>query len=222
VNADETTAGRPALDHLVVAASSLEQGVRWCEGVLGVSPGSGGRHPLMGTHNRLLKFAPGHFAAAYLEIIAIDPEAPPPARPRWFGLDERARGAAPALVHWVMRCDDVDARAEALRGLGWDPGVPTAASRATPNGELRWRITLREDGQPQAAGALPALIGWQGPHPTATMPASGLALQSLSIGPLPPAVRARLDVPGLGDGARRGLQAVLLTPRGPIVLESPQ
>jgi hypothetical protein len=45
------------VDHLVVAADSLEQGVKWCEETLGVTPGPGGQHPLMGTHNRLLRVA---------------------------------------------------------------------------------------------------------------------------------------------------------------------
>ena len=37
----------------------------------------------MGTHNRLL----GLGTNVYLEVIAIDTEAAPPARPRWFSLD---------------------------------------------------------------------------------------------------------------------------------------
>ena len=48
---------RSRIDHLVVAASSLDQGVAWCEATLGVTPGPGGEHPLMGTHNRLLRVA---------------------------------------------------------------------------------------------------------------------------------------------------------------------
>jgi uncharacterized membrane protein YphA (DoxX/SURF4 family) len=48
----------PALDHLVIMASTLAQGVAWCEATLGVTPGPGGEHPLMGTHNRLA--AAGH------------------------------------------------------------------------------------------------------------------------------------------------------------------
>lgn len=41
-------------------------------------------HPQFGTHNRCLGMEDG----IYLEVIAVDPEAPPPSRPRWFGLDD--------------------------------------------------------------------------------------------------------------------------------------
>ena len=53
------------LDHLVIVADSLEQGAAWCASTLGVEPGPGGRHALMGTHNRLLRLG-GALAAAYL------------------------------------------------------------------------------------------------------------------------------------------------------------
>ena len=43
------------IDHIVVVAHSLEQGVAWCESVLGIKPGPGGEHALFGTHNRLFK-----------------------------------------------------------------------------------------------------------------------------------------------------------------------
>ena len=96
-----------ALDHLVIAAHTLAQGAAWCQATLGVVPGPGGRHAFMGTHNRLLRIDSAGFAQAYLEIIAIDPEAPPPGRPRWFGLDEPALQArlrhAPRLLHAVLR-----------------------------------------------------------------------------------------------------------------------
>ena len=45
------------LDHLVVAARSLDEGAAWCEATLGIVPGPGGKHPLMGTHNRLFPIA---------------------------------------------------------------------------------------------------------------------------------------------------------------------
>ena len=41
------------IDHLVIAAHSLQQGVEWCESVLGVTPAAGGEHEKYGTHNRL-------------------------------------------------------------------------------------------------------------------------------------------------------------------------
>jgi hypothetical protein len=42
-------------------AASLPEGVAWCEATLGVTPGPGGEHPLMGTHNRLLRIATAGF-----------------------------------------------------------------------------------------------------------------------------------------------------------------
>ena len=68
------------IDHLVIGAASLAQGTAWCEATFGVVPGPGGVHPLMGTHNRLLSIGTEAFPNAYLEIIAIDPEAAPPGR----------------------------------------------------------------------------------------------------------------------------------------------
>ena len=88
------------LDHLVVAAASLDEGVAWCEATLGMSPGPVGAHALFGTHNRLLRLHSGEHRRAYLEIIAIDPGASP-TRPaplrRWFDLDD------PALRHRLQQ-----------------------------------------------------------------------------------------------------------------------
>lgn len=170
------------LDHLVVAAATLDDGVRWCKETVGAIPAPGGRHALMGTHNRLLALAGA--PRAYLEIIAIDPDAPAPPRRRWFGLDEPALQAAlrrdgPRLVHWVARCADSGATRRTLLAAGApDPGEPVAAAR----GDYRWRITLRDDGLPQFGGALPALIEWaaDSAHPADALPASGLTLKELS------------------------------------------
>ena len=49
------------IDHLVVVAHTLEQGVQWCEATLGITPAPGGEHAQYGTHNRLFKIAtPAH------------------------------------------------------------------------------------------------------------------------------------------------------------------
>ena len=63
------------IDHLVIAAHALDEGVRWCETTFGVAPVSGGAHPQMGTHNRLMKIATADSPRIYLEIIAVDPRA---------------------------------------------------------------------------------------------------------------------------------------------------
>ncbi len=62
-------------DHIAVACESLEEGRKWVEDRLGVSPRPGGRHPVMGTRNMLLGLEDG----LYPEVIAIDPDAPAPA-----------------------------------------------------------------------------------------------------------------------------------------------
>ena len=100
------------LDHLVVAASTLELGVKWTEQKLGVAMQAGGKHPLFGTHNALLKLG----ETSYLEVIAIDPDAPAPIRARWFALDTFAE--EPKLIHWVARTDDIEARVLKFENLG--------------------------------------------------------------------------------------------------------
>src|SRR5262249_53180740 len=72
------------LDHIAIAADSLAAGVAYAEAALGVKIPYGGAHPLMGTHNHLLRLGDNVF----LEIIAPDPAAGPLTRRRWFALDD--------------------------------------------------------------------------------------------------------------------------------------
>lgn len=182
-------APRAQIDHLVVAARTLDEGVAWCEGTLGVVPGPGGEHPLFGTHNRLLRPHSEQAPRAYLEIIAVNPQATP-TRPaplkRWFDLDDPALQArlaqhGPQLVHWVASVPDIAATAHQLTALGIQRGPVLDASRATPTGLLQWRITVRDDGQRLFDGALPTLIQWGDIHPADALPASGIALRSLTL-----------------------------------------
>ena len=227
------------LDHLVVLATSLASGVAWAEATLGVTPGPGGEHPLMGTHNRLLRLrtssdqATAQPGAAYLEIIAINPAASPalvaPAR-RWFDMDdpalrERVAQMGPQLVHWVARVPVLAAALQAWQQLGINRGEARAASRPTPGGLLQWQISLRPDGQRLFDGCLPTLIEWGPHHPTATMADSGLTLQALTLqhpqaAQLQEACRAiGLQAVVIADGPAR-LSAQLGTPRGPLTLHS--
>jgi hypothetical protein len=213
------------VDHLVVAANSLEQGATWCERVLGAMPVAGGKHTLMGTHNALLSIGSTTFADVYLEVIAIDPDAPPPRRPRWFGLDDALLQAAlreqPRLLHVVARSTQLDATLTAWRDLGVDAGRPVAAERASSHGLLRWRIAGRADGQLLFGGALPTLIEWQGIHPTQHLPPSPVKLEALALGGLPDAMAAAVDLHGVRCTAHGpALSACLDTPRGMVQLHS--
>jgi PhzF family phenazine biosynthesis protein len=222
-----------ALDHLVIMAARLAEGVAWCEATLGVTPGPGGEHPLMGTHNRLLRIATPDFPNAYLEIIAINPVADNDQRTlgkRWFDMENPDLTAqvardGPQLVHWVARVPDVRAAVASLAAQGFDRGEVIQASRATPSGLLQWQITVRPDGQRLMDGCLPTLIQWGDTHPAASMPDSGVTLQSLELRhPDATALRTACDHLGLVQPAVKPgparLSARLLTPKGLIELHS--
>ena len=210
-----------ALDHLVVAARTLEEGARWLEDRTGVPTAAGGRHALMGTHNRLMALGDG----AYLEIIAIDPQAPPPRRPRWFGLDSPAMGArlarGPALIHWVVRTGDIDAARAAVPDLVGDV-------LDLERGDYRWRIGVPADGSLPAGGVFPTLIQWQGErHPAGALPHSGCRLDRLTIR-APRAFGSLHALRGLGlpeeapvdfvESESAGLSAELRSPGGMVLL----
>lgn len=216
------------IDHLVVAADSLAQGVAWCEATLGVTPGPGGEHAFMGTHNRLMRIAGPAWPRAYLEIIAIDPAAPHPGRPRWFDLDDEALQTAvrqrPRLVHYVASTGDGTRALQALADLGIDRGPLLAAERQTPRGSLHWRISVRPDGQRLFDGCLPTVIEWGDTHPCDTLPDCGLSLQSLTVSH--PDARLQKACAAIGlQGVRTQpgppkLRAELQGPRGLVVLDS--
>jgi len=213
------------IDHLVVAADTLAQGVAWCERTLGATPGPGGKHGFMGTHNRLLAIGSPLFPKAYLEIIAIDPDAAPPPRRRWFGLDSTALREAvrvrPRLLHVVARTARIDKLQSALAELGQDIGPVLAAERATPSGVLRWRIGVRDDGALLCGGALPTLIEWGDVHPADSMAPSAVSLRSATLGGLAAAVFRALDLAEVQlDAHGPALCVTLNTPRGMLQLSS--
>ena len=223
----------PAIDHLVIAAATLAEGVAWCEQTLGVSPSPGGAHPLFGTHNRLLRLHTDSGQACYLEIIAIDPAATPQRNAplaRWFDLDQPALQAqlhaqGPQLIHWVLRVPDLAAALSAWQAQGIERGPALTASRPTPQGLLQWRISVRDDGQRLIGGALPTLIEWGDVHPCDAMPDSGLALRALDLhAPHTAALQAALAETRLNDPAVQvrqapsGLSVRLRTPRGDMTL----
>ena len=224
--------GAARIDHLVALADTLEQGAAWCERTLGVAPGPGGAHPLMGTHNRLLRLASVDHPLAYFEVIAPDPQAAgaQEGRSRWFDMDEprvqaAVRGQGPRLAHWVVRVPDLRAALGALRGLGIERGEAVQASRMTPRGLLQWQISVRRDGQRLFDGCLPTLIEWGDVHPAAGLPDAGLTLRGVAVThPKARLLQRAFDAVGLegiavGEGPPN-LCATLLNGRGPVRLES--
>ena len=202
---------RCRIDHLVVTAPSLQGGGDHVKSILGIAPGPGGAHPRMGTLNLLLRLG----ESAFLEVIAPDPAAPHPGRPRWFGLDDAAPPRAPRLAAWVARTDDLGAcPPEVLAECG--------AVETMTRGTREWLITIPADGRLPLGGALPMLIEWQSPRAPvgAGLPEAGCALAMLGLRhPEPERVQALLARAGFEDRVaiepgEPGLWADIATPAG--------
>lgn len=209
-------------DHLAIAAEALASGAAMIAETLGVPLEPGGTHPSMGTHNRLLSLGPGE----YLEVIAIDPAAPPPPQPRWFALDDFSGPPRPRA--WIARAEAHEAVQNAApldAALALAPsgiGRPMDFAR----GDLRWSMAVPESGWLPYDGLFPALIGWHGTaHPADTLPDRGVRLRWLVLShPDAGALRAVL-APLITDarlvitlGGEPSLAAEFDTPLGPRIL----
>lgn len=197
------------LDHLAISAERLEDGVALVERRLGVPMAGGGQHPAMGTHNRLLSLGD-----LYLEVIAVDPAATPPGRPRWFDLDRFS--GPPRLTTWIVATDEMEA-ALATGPQGWGAAMDLA------RGDYRWQMAVPGDGRLPFDGACPALIRWQGAlHPAPALPDHGLRLARLAVSHPQAAVlqaALALDDPRVSFiPGPPGLSAVIDTPQGPVTL----
>lgn len=181
------------LDHLVIGAASLVQGVDYIRSLTGIEVPAGGSHPRMGTHNRVMQIGNGVF----FEIIAIEPYAMPPYRKRWFGLDDpkqRARIAErPRLIAWAVSTRDIGAT---LSASPIDLGTATEMTR----GDMVWQIGIRDDGQLPDNGIYPVVLEWPNGHgPSNRMTDFGMRLQTLRLyHPNPNVVAQGLAVIGAG------------------------
>lgn len=163
------------IDHLVIGANTLDDGVAYVQSMLGVEIPFGGVHPTMGTHNCLMQLG----ASLFLEVIAIHPDNLPPSQPRWYGLDDpfvRQRLAqSPTLLTWVVNTTSIDTL---MSRASFHMGHKQPVSR----GELNWYFSLPEDGRLLAGGLLPYAIEWQTTaHPAINMLDLGCHLSSLTL-----------------------------------------
>lgn len=178
------------IDHITVTAPTLTAGAALVHDALGVSPQAGGEHPRMGTHNLLLRLGD----ALFLEVIAINPDAPAPDRPRWFALDDLRSDAAAGLSTWVVGTDDIRGAVDACTE---NLGQIEPMSRGARN----WLITIPADGSVAMDGVAPALIEWDDKlHPATGLTDHGLSLLKLEIfHPAPARVAALMASIGLRD-----------------------
>jgi hypothetical protein len=201
------------IDHIAVTAPSLEAGVDYVRGALGVPLQVGGEHPRMGTHNYVLKLG----EKVYLEVISINPAAPDPGRPRWFDLDTPDAKPAPRLATWIVRTNDIQAAVSVS---------PIFSGNIEPmsRGALHWKIVIPEDGSLPLGGVVPTLIQWQDLHPAETLQDLGCTLLRLE-GFHPEAkmvnevletigFQGEFSVSALAPGARPYLVAHIQTPTG--------
>lgn len=205
------------LDHLVVVAPTLGEGVAHVRACLGVEVPFGQRHAYMGSHNHLMQLGD----SVYLEIVAVDPEAGPPHRARWFGLDDgtavRASWeAGRRLRGWVACTDAIDvdlAGRETLLG----------AKVSLPWNAPTFEFALRDDGALPLDGAAPSLIDRRGrPRSMATIADLGVRLRGFSLAhPRPAEIEAlyrELAVdrpPTVVSGVDIRYRARMDTPTGP-------
>lgn len=201
------------LDHIAVSCETLEEGRVWVEERLGTPLQTGGAHERFGTHNLLMELEEG----LYLELIAINPEAPSPKLRRWFDLDDFS--GAPRVTNWICAADDLsDALALAPNTMG----APYDMAR----GDLRWKFTGGENGALPFSGGFPAILDWgDSPHPATRLPQSGVRLERLVISN-PDAEALRQALQPLFADARvvivegaKSMRAEFSSPRGQLVLE---
>ncbi|MCY3814404.1 MAG: VOC family protein [Gammaproteobacteria bacterium] len=205
-----------AVDHLTVVAPSSEAGMEAFEALTDVRAAPGGRHTVNGTANALLSLG----RRCFLEIMYPDPEGQPAE-----SLGARlAKLSAPMLANYLVATNDMDrvVLAAARLGLAIDPDF--TMGRRTPAGEaLSWRIGVVAGHD--FGAVVPHFIDWGAtPHPGTTSPV-GCTLRSLRA--VTPEVESlariheglAIDVP-VAAGPAHGIEAVLDTPNGQLVLRS--
>lgn len=143
------------------------------ESLFGTRPVVGGRHPAFGTHNALLSLGP----STYLEVIAPDPEVPPPERGLVFAMDGIAE---PRLATWALRREELEGASAAASAAGVPLGAIQSGFRDRADGvRLDWRLT-----DPHAMplqGVVPFVMAWgDTPHPAEAAPQVG-TLEGLTL-----------------------------------------
>jgi len=186
------------LDHLVIGAPTLEEGVAYVQEQFGVDIPKGGEHLSMATHNHLMQLGNNTFVELIAPAPALEANPERLVQPRWFGLDERwlqeRLTQSPGLIAWVVNCDD-------LHATSYKSLVSVGAITRITRGDLAWLFALPGDGRLLAGGALPYFMQWEtDEHPSLGMKDLGVRLQSLEIAHSQPDwLAARFEELGIGS-----------------------
>lgn len=200
---------RVSVDHVLVAVRDLDEAARIFEDRYGLSSIPGGRHPRIGTANRIVPLG-----RTYIELIAVVDAAEASSSRRSMRV-ARAVALGRTFATWAVRTNHLDDLRVQLASHGLALPAPALGSRARPDGtilrwrsqELRWRSheSIADD------DVLPFVIEWEGQarlHPgrvPAAHRSAASAIRHVVLGdPDPVAAAARLDlVLGRPRGARR-------------------
>jgi hypothetical protein len=204
------------LDHISIIAPSLAEGVSHVRTCLDLDVPFGQRHAYMGTYNHLLQLG----GMVYLEIVALDPEADAPSRPRWFGLDDQKKVRSDwdegrRLRGWVARTDAIDTIIAGHRGIF---GEKVSLPAVNPS----FDFAIPDDGSLPLDGAAPSIIDRRGKlRSMATIADPGARLRSFTLEhPDPAAMEAFYRAitvdrpPAIGRGPRLRYRAQIETPTG--------
>ena len=208
------------IDHFAIGSSSLAAGVTSLRKSLGVEVPQGSKHDLMSTHNCVMQSG----NESFLELIAVDPDAPAPGRTRWFTLDDPKTttrlAERPRALCWVVSTDNLD---ETVASSPVDLGEIVTFVR----GDRSWRLTVPADGHLPENALLPAFIEWSpGPHPSTGQQDLGVMLNRVLLThPKPGSISdklAKLKVDHLAtvsQAAEATLSFELTTPGGIVIID---
>jgi hypothetical protein len=205
-----------SLDHVLVAVRNLDEAAHDFEKRYELSSIPGGRHPGIGTANRIIPLG-----RSYIELIAVVDQAEALSSARSMRV-ARAVSLGRTFATWAVRTNHLDDLRVHLASRGLVLPETAQGSRARPDGtmlrwrsqELRWRSheSIADD------DVLPFVIEWEGPanlHPgrvPAAHRSGASAIRHVVLGdPDPAAAASRLELV-LGRGAQGARRAHFAAP----------
>lgn len=156
--------GNRNVDHIVIGAPSLTEGIEYVGDLLRVDPQIGGRHLTKGTCNALVNLG----NRCYLEILAPDLENREYKGPRWMGIDTVTQ---PTIIRWALSSKDLHKDLSLLSGYKQQLSQSEQGSRFTSSGnKLTWQMSI--PAMSPLVELAPFLTDWSGSkvHPCDNLP----------------------------------------------------